>query len=130
MSLRVGIDLVPTAAVSDSIETHGDRYLDRVFTPAELADCPEGLPRVAQLAARLAAKEATFKALRIGPEDPTVWREVEVRRCSTGSFRVSLAGNAARLAGSEGIAELSVTMSSGRDRAAAVVIAEVSSTHR
>src|SRR4051812_21778407 len=38
MRVRVGVDVVDAARVTESIETFGDRYLQRVFTAGELAD--------------------------------------------------------------------------------------------
>ncbi len=74
MPLRVGIDTVEVAAVEAAIAAHGDRYLERVYTPREVADCNGDAER---LAARFAAKEATFKALRAGS-----WSRGRRSRCA------------------------------------------------
>src|SRR5687768_5865211 len=82
----VGIDLVHVTEVARSVATFGTRYLHRLYTPDELAYCLDGgSPAVVaeRLAARFAAKEATFKALRWGNR-PTDWRAVEVRRSIQG----------------------------------------------
>lgn len=60
--MQVGIDVVGVAEISDSIAAFGDRFLRRVYTPAELADCARSPER---LAAVFAAKEAVIKALRV-----------------------------------------------------------------
>ncbi len=72
---RVGIDVVEVAEISAAIDRFGARYVERVYTTREIADCG-GDPR--RLAARWAAKEAVVKALRLGPDVPTPPREVEV----------------------------------------------------
>ena len=52
MGLRVGADIARVDDVTDSVARFGDRYLDRLFTPHELASCT-GAPSV--VAASLAA---------------------------------------------------------------------------
>jgi len=58
---------------------YGDRFLERVFTPAEILYCRG---RLAELAARFAAKEAVAKALGVGvrmmARDGIHWQDVEV----------------------------------------------------
>ncbi len=121
MRIRVGIDLVSVDEVRDSIDRHGDRYLQRVYSPSELADCARaGTINVRGLAARFAAKEATFKVLRAG-DDAIGWHEVEMH---SGGARLLLRGQAARLADQAGIEELSLSVSQLGELAMAVVIAE------
>ncbi|MGH2868980.1 MAG: holo-ACP synthase [Solirubrobacteraceae bacterium] len=122
MSLRVGLDLVLTDAIRDSIRDHGDRYLHRIYTADELRDCDFQPDR---LAARFAAKEATMKAL--GREDEAVpWRSIEVRRCPSGRPEVVLTGEAAALADRLQIDEVTMSMTHDGSMAAAVVVAQVS----
>ena len=124
----MGIDLVCVDSVRDSIAAHGSRYLARVYTAAELEDCraPSGID-AKRLAARFAAKEAAFKALRVGDQSVS-WRDVETRRDPDGSVKLSLSGSAARLARRSRISHLSLSLSYGRGSAAAVVIAEIRET--
>ena len=76
MTLHVGIDLVDVDDVAATLARFGDRYLRRVFVPAEIAACAAGTdPRL--LSACFAAKEATLKALGLG-EAPADWRSIEV----------------------------------------------------
>lgn len=93
---RVGIDLVATDSVEQSLQaSHGERYLERVYTDPEIEDCrtaagidPE------RLAARFAAKEATLKVLPAGNEGLAL-TAIEVRRESSGRVHVELSGRAA-----------------------------------
>jgi holo-[acyl-carrier protein] synthase len=39
MPLRVGIDLVHVPTIAEAIAEHGQRYLERVYTSQEVADC-------------------------------------------------------------------------------------------
>lgn len=59
---RIGTDIVGVDEVRQALTTHGERYLARVYTAAERADCGSN---PARLAARFAAKEALVKALRV-----------------------------------------------------------------
>ncbi|MFN2463494.1 MAG: NAD(P)H-hydrate dehydratase [Candidatus Dormibacteria bacterium] len=58
--MQLGIDVVPVARIAAAIERYGDRFLKRVYTPAELA---YARGNVEKLAGRWAAKEAVLKAL-------------------------------------------------------------------
>jgi holo-[acyl-carrier protein] synthase len=124
MSLRVGLDLVSVETIADSLRTHGARYLDRVYSPTEVADCRTGGEIDPQrLAARFAAKEATFKVLRVGDE-AVAWTDVEVVRDQSGWVSLLLSGRAGTLAEAAGISELALSLSHEQGCAAAVVVAE------
>ncbi len=128
MSLRVGIDVVSVESVEESIGRHGTRYLERIYTTAELDDSRDacGKPVAERLAARFAAKEATRKALRIGDE-AIPWRHIGVRRDQSGAPRLELTGRARAAAYREGISVVEVSLSHDGPMAAAVVVAEVGS---
>jgi holo-[acyl-carrier protein] synthase len=121
MAIRVGMDLVCSAAVQESIQRHGDRYLHRVYTDWELEECGTDPLR---LAARFAAKEATLKALR-GNDEPIAWRTIGVRRGAGGRPTLALSGAAAELAASRGVRGLDLSLTHEPPYAAAVVVAEV-----
>ncbi len=123
-AIALGVDLIEVAQVVRSIETFGERYLGRLYTAAELAYCTAGSRDPApHLAARFAAKEATFKALRLGDE-VVDWRWVEVCRRPNGSCEIVLHGGARSLAERLGVDVLSVSMSHDGEYAAAVVVGE------
>jgi holo-[acyl-carrier protein] synthase len=122
-AIRVETDVVAIHQVAESVESFGARYLERVYTEHELRSCV-GSPatRAASLAARFAAKEATFKVLRPSGHQPD-WRSVEVRRAPGGWCTMALNGHAAVLADQAGIARLAVSLTHEGDVAAAVVVA-------
>jgi holo-[acyl-carrier protein] synthase len=124
MSLRTGMDLVAVASIEDSLRGHGERYLRRVFTDAEVADCrtDRGLD-ARRLAARFAAKEAALKVMRPG-DDAIPWRAIEVRREPTGAPVIVLTGPAAELADRAGLCELAVSLSHEGGFACAVDVAQ------
>jgi len=119
MNLSTGIDLIEIERVADVIARQGERFLQRVYTPRELADCGG---RSESLAARWAAKEATAKALGCGIGD-VGWQEIEIQRDENGAPSLHLYGEAARLAEERGLATWSVSLSHSQSHAIALVVA-------
>ena len=74
----VGVDLVEVERVRAALERWGDRFIERLFTPEEVADARRGGDFVASLAARFAAKEAAYKAVREGLGKPLALRAIMV----------------------------------------------------
>lgn len=128
-ALRVGVDLCAASDVADAISRFGDRYLNAVYTPAELAYCGSCVEvRNQRLAARFAAKEATVKVLR--PHDTGIdLRSIEIDRTSSGLCEIRLSGAAAMLARQANIRSVAVSMSHEYGMAAAVAIAEGTTTN-
>ena len=120
MTLVIGTDLIAIAEVQASIARFGDRYLTRVFTGRELEET-RGAEQGSRLAARLAAKEATLKALRVG-DCAIPWRSIEVRRAADGAPELALHGAAKDLAAARGITELALSLTHETAFAAAVVV--------
>jgi holo-[acyl-carrier protein] synthase len=116
----IGVDIIEIERVAQSIERFGDRFLQRVYTKAELAYC-QG--RVGSLAARWAAKEATAKALGTGIGEVS-WQEIEVVGKNNGRPTLCLHGAAADLAARLGISELVVSLAHTKDHAVAFVVGE------
>jgi len=119
--LRTGVDLIEVERIAESVERYGDRFLCRVFTPAEIAYCAG---RVTSLAARFAAKEAVSKLLGVGIQhrDGVEWLEIEVVSAENGDPSVRLTGKAARRAQELGLGEIALSFSHTREHAIAIVI--------
>ena len=106
----VGCDVHYVAQVAQGIEVFGEKYLERVFTFAERADCVGG--NVAErLAGRFAVKEAVFKAMRIPRDVAIPWPTIEVRTAPDGAPYVMLHGTAAERAADLGIMRFEVSIS-------------------
>ncbi len=122
-ALRVGIDIAQISAIGASLEAFGERFLGRIFSPAEAAYAAQS-PALApqRLAARFAAKEATMKAFGWS-EAGVGWREIEVTRGADGACSLALHGNAASLAAAGGWTEICVSLSHDGDYATAMVAA-------
>lgn len=125
----LGVDIIEVARVRRAAERWGSRFLQRVFTPAELADCGIGgpAPRYESLAARWAAKEAAAKALGRGLRGPGApqrpgFQAIEVIRDPQGRPTLRLHGAAAAAAAALGIDSLALSLSHTHDHAVASVI--------
>ncbi len=134
MIIGLGSDLVEVGRIGHLLERHGDRFLRRVFSPAErelARQRPGG--HVATLAKRFAAKEATAKALGCGFRGGVKWHEIEVVNDELGAPRLRLHGGAAarlgRLTPAGHDARLHLTLSDERTHALAVVIIEALSSN-
>lgn len=119
MDLQTGIDLIEIDRIEAVLHRHGDRFLRRVYTPAERALCRE---RVPELAARFAAKEAVMKALGTGRKG-VGWREVEVLSDLRGRPVVRLHGRAQARAEALGLRAWALSLSHARRIAVASVVA-------
>lgn len=118
-----GVDLVDIARVAKMLDEHGERFQQRVFTETELAYCEAVTHRRAErYAARMAAKEAVFKAIGTGWRDGIAWTDVEVRRQPSGQPTLHVTGRCAELAGERGITDWLVSLSHAADYAMASVI--------
>jgi len=119
MVLKTGIDIIEIPRIQAALARHGDRFQQRVFTPAEITECRG---RADALAVRFAAKEATTKALGTGI-GPVSWREVETLHKCSGEPYLVLHGRAQQVAKYLGLTTWAVSLSHSRDNAIAVVVA-------
>lgn len=122
--LSNGVDIVEIARVARTLERFTERFLQRVYTPAEVQHCRK---RPAELAVRFAAKEAVAKTLGVGMRMlyPTGvgWQEVEILNLPTGKPYVVLHGQAEALAQAQGLDEWAVSLSHDGGLAIAFVVA-------
>jgi holo-[acyl-carrier protein] synthase len=132
MILGIGSDLCDARRIAAVLERHGERFLDRIFTPAERAKAERRANRVETYAKRFAAKEACAKALGTGFRRGVFWRDMGVVNLPSGRPTMSLTGGAlARLkaitpAGCEAVIDVSLT-DEGPTAQAIVIISAVPS---
>lgn len=117
--LSAGVDIIEIERIERAISRWDDRFLNRVYTPAELALCRG---RVPELAVRFAGKEAISKVLGTGLFGVS-WREMEVLADARGKPLVHLHGRAAVRAMELGLADMAISLSHSRDYAVAFVVA-------
>jgi len=121
-SVLIGCDIHPVFNVVESIDVFGERYLARVFTPAERAACGEAPER---LAARYAAKESVLKLLKVPADIAVPWTDIEVGAEVSGAPTVTLHGRAAQIAAELGVADIELTLSHDGGMAMAVAAAVI-----
>lgn len=119
VNIAVGIDIIEVERVRKVYEHHGERFLKRVFTEAEVRQCSGKANR---LAGRFAAKEAISKALGTGLHGVS-WREMEVVQLRSGRPTVTLHGNAKRRAQLLGISAFDVSIADLKDFSIAIAVA-------
>ena len=97
MIIGLGSDIIDIRRIEAVVARHGDRFLDRIFTPQERAKAERRgeRTRIATYARRFAAKEAASKALGTGFSQGVFWRDLGVVNLSTGQPTLRLTGGAA-----------------------------------
>ena len=95
MILGLGNDVIDIRRIERSIETYGDRFLNRIFTEIERERSDRRRERAASYAKRFAAKEACSKALGTGLRKGVYWRDMGVVNLPSGRPTLRLTGGAA-----------------------------------
>jgi len=124
MIVGLGTDLAEIPRIERSIERFGDRFLERIFTPAEIAYCRRKKSSAESFAARFAAKEAGAKALGTGISFGVGWHDFEVRRAPSGKPSLHLTGRAAELAARLRVTGINLSLTHTGTLALAVVVLE------
>jgi len=119
--LGLGMDLVEIERIQDSLDRFGDRFLEKIFLPSEIAYARTQSRPAVPLAARFAAKEAAAKAFGTGIGATLPWLGMEIGRQSTGQpfLRFHHAGE--DLARLRGVTRTLVTLTHTRNHSAATV---------
>jgi holo-[acyl-carrier protein] synthase len=118
MNLSSGIDLIEIERIQKALDRHGERFLQRIYTPDEIQQARGNAP---ELAARFAVKEAVSKALGTGI-GPVSWKEIETVNKPSGKPLLRLSGRAQAIAQAQGFETWSVSLTHSRGMAAAVVV--------
>jgi holo-[acyl-carrier protein] synthase len=124
MIVGTGIDVCEVARIAASIQRFGDRFLRRVFTPAEIRYCQSKKNSAERFAARFAAKEAAMKALGTGQSRGVFWTTIEVAHAPGGRPTLRLSDAAADIAARAGVKRISVSLTHTETQATAMVIFE------
>ncbi len=93
MKIACGTDIIEIERIQKAIENTGEKFLEEIFTPQEVAYCESKKRQKYQhYAARFAAKEATFKALRNMLKDrySLSWLQIEVVNDEMGKPNIHL----------------------------------------
>jgi len=97
MIIGIGSDVLDIRRIEKTIARHGERFLERIFTPVERAKAERRAERIraATYAKRFAAKEAASKALGTGFRAGVFWRDLGVVNLPSGQPTLRLTGGAA-----------------------------------
>jgi holo-[acyl-carrier protein] synthase len=124
MILGVGTDIIEVERIRAAHERFGDRFLNRILRPAEIAYCLNHSLPAPHLAARFAAKEAISKAFGTGVGAELGWLDLEVGRRDSGQPFVILHDKGLRLLAARGGREVHLSLSHTQNYACAVAVLE------
>jgi holo-[acyl-carrier protein] synthase len=124
MIVGTGIDIAEVPRISAAIQRFGTRFINRIYTEAEIRYCDSKANRFERYAGRFAAKEAGMKALGTGWNYGVRWRDVEVLRKPGQRPTIVFHGKAAEFAQKLGVANASLSITHTADQAFAQVILE------
>lgn len=125
MVIGIGIDVVPVTRLQEMLDRHGDRVLQKLFTPSEIARASDLAHATLFLAGRVAAKEAAYKALSAQGADLGIgWQSIEIERLADGRPQLVLHGPALARFQALGAQRCHVSLSHDGGIAAAVVVIE------
>jgi holo-[acyl-carrier protein] synthase len=122
MIVGTGIDIVEVPRLRKAIETWGESFLSKIFTPRETAYARSRRFSYQHLAGRFAAKEACMKALGIPKKWPLQWTQIEVMNDENGKPVVKFYDDALRLMKKLGVDEVVVSLSHSKNYAVANAI--------
>ncbi len=120
----IGVDIVTVDRIEQAVERWGHRFLERIYTPAEIESCQQRARPAQCLALRFAAKEAFAKALGLGMRQGLRWRDIEVINDEFGKPSLLLHNQAQQLLESMEARRTWLSLSDERQSALAVVVLE------
>jgi holo-[acyl-carrier protein] synthase len=120
----LGMDLAQITRFEAAYARHGERLLDRLFTPGERRYCDSRKTRMTNYCGRFAVKEAVMKVLGTGWARGVRWIDIEVARAPGSAPKCVLHGAAAAIARQQGIRSIHITITHDAGIAAAVAVAE------
>jgi holo-[acyl-carrier protein] synthase len=119
-----GVDLCEVDRIRKAVESsHGQRFVERVFTPGEIVYATRKASVYQRYAARFAAKEAAMKALGTGWHG-VAWRDFEVVNLPSGRPTLVLHGEAFAIAAKMGVKYIALSLTHTSEQAMAMVILE------
>ena len=124
MIVGTGVDLAEVPRIQASIERYGQKFIQRIYTPREIAYVERKANKFERYAARFAAKEAGMKAIGTGWRRGVTWQDFEVANLPTGKPTLLLHGVAAKFAERLGVKNVSLSLTHTRELGMAHVILE------
>lgn len=122
MVLGIGTDIIEVSRIEASYERFGERFLNRILLPGEIAYCLSYKQPGPFLAARFAAKEAISKAFGTGIGAQLSWQDMEIARKPSGEPYVILHGGGLDLLNARSASKVMITLSHTQTHAVAVAV--------
>jgi holo-[acyl-carrier protein] synthase len=120
----MGLDIAEIDRIQAAIERHGRPFIERLFTPAEIAYCERHKNKFERFAGRFAVKEAAMKALGTGWRHGVRWRDIEITNLPGGKPTLRLSGVASEFAVKLGVKNISLSITHSGNFALAQVVFE------
>ena len=124
MIVGTGVDLAEVDRIREAIERHGRRFIDRIYTEAEIAYVERKANRFERYAARFAAKEAGMKAIGTGWRHGVRWKDFEVANLPSGRPVLNFHGVAAEFVKKLGVKNVALSLTHTAQQGMAIVILE------
>jgi holo-[acyl-carrier protein] synthase len=124
MILGTGIDLVEVERIRRSLERFGERFVQRILCPEEIAYCLAHKDPAPFVAGRFAAKEAISKAFGTGVGRHLGWLDMEVCHKESGEPFVRLHGEGQKLLEARSARQVHLSLSHTHNHATALAILE------
>ena len=124
MILGTGLDVAEVDRIRNAIGRRGQRFVERIYTRAEIDYVERKANRFERYAGRFAAKEAGMKAIGTGWRRGVRWRDFEVVNLPSGRPTLRLHGAAARVAQKLGVKSISLSLTHTAEHGMAFVILE------
>lgn len=119
--VAVGTEIVQCARIAQMIQQHGEQFLERVFTPAEIDHCAQLPDATSHFSRRWAAKQAVYKALHCHRRGVR-WTEIEIQTRPPCGPVISLSGTAQERALDANVDTIHLSLGGCRTQAIAYVI--------
>ena len=126
MIIGIGNDIIDIARIKEVLRQHSERFIDRVFTPAEQQTARASTRPAASYAKRFAAKEAFVKAIGTGIAKGISWQDIEIENLPSGRPVMNVYKNAHKylleLTPNNMQPQIDVSLADSNDVAQAIVV--------
>jgi len=124
MIFGIGTDIVRVERMQQDLERFGDKFAERILTPAEMQDFLGNANKAHFLARRFAAKEAAAKAMGTGFSNGVHLRDIGVTHDPQGKPMLEFGGGAERFMREKCIGIAHISLADEQDHAVAFVTLE------
>ena len=121
MIFGIGTDIVRVERMQKNIERYGEKFAERILTPAELSEFRKESRQAHFLAKRFAAKEAAAKAMGTGFRDGLMLHHIGVTHDAAGKPQLAFTDQAAEFVQANRITSVHVSLADEEDHAVAFV---------